>query len=151
MNTNNPQEFIAQQFVQNIPHNRDLHTEVVEAGHGFASLRIPYDEKLLGDPDRRLIHTGVITSLIDAASGVAVLCSVAKMQPIATLDLRVDYLRPAVAGKPITVRAECYRMTAQIAFVRATAYQDDPELPVADASATFMLNSTGRKRQSVAA
>jgi acyl-coenzyme A thioesterase PaaI-like protein len=43
-------------------------------------------------------------------------------------------------------RAHCYKVTRSIAFVRAVAYEDDPEDPVATAQATFMLDSSAGKK-----
>ncbi|WP_205700932.1 PaaI family thioesterase [Jeongeupia sp. USM3] len=63
---------------------------------------------------------------------------------IATLDLRIDYLRPAKPDAPIFCTAECYRLTEHIAFTRATAFQDDIAKPVAYAVATF-ARGTGKE------
>jgi acyl-coenzyme A thioesterase PaaI-like protein len=61
--------------------------------------------------------------------------------PIATLDLRIDYMRAAEPGLDIHARAHCYKLTHTIAFVRATAYDRDPDDPVATAQAAFMLGA----------
>ena len=57
-------------------------------------------------------------------------CRLPRMEAIATLDLRIDYLKPATIGEDLFARAECYRLTRQIAFVRSVAYQRDPQQPV---------------------
>jgi acyl-coenzyme A thioesterase PaaI-like protein len=59
-------------------------------------------------------------------------------RPQATLDLRVDYLRPAVPGRAVIGRGSCYRMTRSIAFVRGFAHDGDPDDPVANVTGTFM-------------
>jgi uncharacterized protein (TIGR00369 family) len=123
-----------------IPHVTDLGVEVAEIGTASATLRLPYRDQLLGDTVHRLLHTGVITSVIDSVCGLAVLAALPAPVTIATLDLRVDYLRPARAGEALFARADCFRLTRHIAFVSASAYQD-PARPVASAAATFMLQS----------
>jgi uncharacterized protein (TIGR00369 family) len=103
-----------------------------------ARIRIPYRREFLGDPQRQIIHTGVVTSMVDSACGFIVLTRIPAGERIATLDLRVDYLRPSRAPGDLLCEAECYRLTPQIAFARATVWQDRREEPVATALATFM-------------
>ena len=61
--------------------------------------------------------------------------------PIATLDLRIDYLKPAEPGKPVIGKASCYKMTRNVAFTRAMAYQDHPGNVIAHSVGTFMLST----------
>jgi acyl-coenzyme A thioesterase PaaI-like protein len=61
-----------------------------------------------------------------------------EFRPPATLDLRVDYLRPATPGKTVVGRGECYRITRSIAFVRGQAHDGDPADPLAHVAGTFM-------------
>ncbi len=128
-----------------IPHARVLGIRVLEVGRGTARLALDYREELLGDPERGLIHTGVITTLIDSACGFAVIANTGKPITIATLDLRMDYLRPALRDKTIYAQAECYRTTRHIAFVRATAWQDSEQRLVATSTSAFMLQSRRAK------
>ena len=111
--------------------------------HAEVVLRMPYQDILLGDVDRGLIHGGVMTSLIDSASGLAVFCALDQMEAIATLDLRIDNMRPGVRDKDIYAWAKCYRMTSQIAFVRSVAYQER-DLPLVTSSSAFMRASSNK-------
>jgi uncharacterized protein (TIGR00369 family) len=104
----------------------------------YARVRVPYRPELLGDPQRQLIHTGVITSMVDSTCGFIVLANMPLNERIATLDLRVDYLRSSRAPGDLLCEAECYRLTPQIAFARATVWQERREEPVATALTTFM-------------
>jgi acyl-coenzyme A thioesterase PaaI-like protein len=69
------------------------------------------------------------------------------MVPIATLDLRIDYLRPAEAGRAVRCRASCYKQTRNVAFTRAVAFHDDPGDPIAHSVGTFMISTRGGPRQ----
>jgi len=112
---------------------------------GVAILTVPYREELVGDPDTGVIAGGVVTTLLDHACGQAVYAAHGQPIVIATLDLRIDYMRPAEPGKAIFCRAHCYKITRSVAFVRASAYDDTVDDPVATAQAAFMLNSSGGK------
>ena len=86
----------------------------------------------------------MVTALIDACSGASVFMKLASPVPIATLDLRIDYLHPATPGRDVFARAECYKITSSIAFVRAVAYHDSPDDPLAASASTFMVSTRGR-------
>jgi len=121
-----------------IPHARACGMEIVELTAAHATLTMPFREHFLADAERGLIHPGAISTLVDTTCGVALMAAAGQFERIATLDLRVDYLRPALAPKPVHCRAECYRMTDTIAFVRASAWQDNPDEPCAVSQAAFM-------------
>ena len=140
-------ERLSRDFEKLVPHNRELGLETLSLEEGRATMRLPYDERLVGNPATGVLHGGVITSLIDACCGGAVFMALQKPTPIATLDLRIDYLKPATPGLDVIARTECYKTTKNVAFVRGIAYHDDENDPIAAAAGTFML-STSRKRGS---
>lgn len=121
-----------------IPHSKVLGIQVVSGERGRATLMLPYKEELVGNRKTGVLHGGVITSLIDNASGLAIYTLLEAPEAIATLDLRIDYLHPASPGLPVYCMAECYRLGRQIAFTRATAYQEDNSQPIAYSVGTFM-------------
>jgi uncharacterized protein (TIGR00369 family) len=104
-------------------------------------VKIPYRDDLVGDPDMGVIAGGVVTTLLDHTSARAVAAALTEDTSIATLDLRIDYMRPARPGKDILATAYCYKVTRSVAFVRALAYDADPSDPVASAQGAFMLDS----------
>lgn len=134
-------------FAANVPHNRALGVVIDDVGDRWARFRLPYDPKLVGDPATGVVHGGVVTALLDGCSGAAVFASLPRMQPIATLDLRIDYLGPAEVGRDLCAHATCFHLTRNVAFTRAVAFHDDPDHPFATATGTFMLGTkaTGGK------
>ena len=105
-------------------------------------LRVPWREDLVGDPDTGVLAGGLVTALLDHVGGLAVWIALDRFEPIATLDLRVDYMRAAEPGRDLIAEARCYRLTHSIAFVRAWAFEDNPDDPVAAAQAAYMLSAS---------
>lgn len=132
-------------FAPAIPHCRELGLTVERLDAAGALGRIPYREHWLGDPQRGIVHTGIITTLVDTVSGLAAVGASGAFEVVATLDLRMDFLRPARAGADLLSFAECYRLTRSIAFVRARAWQDNESEPVAVAQVTFMRSGPSKR------
>ena len=132
-------------FRDGVPHNAALGLELidVEPGVGCATMRLPYSEQLVGDPETGVLHGGAITGLIDATCGAAVFVRMWVPIPIATLDLRIDYLRPATPRLAVVAKATCYKVTRHVAFLRALAFHDDEADPIASAAGAFMLSTKG--------
>jgi uncharacterized protein (TIGR00369 family) len=129
---------LAERYPTAVPHCHALGMRITQLESTHAEMRMACRPEFLGDIERGVIHTGVVTSLIDSACGVAVLAHLGVMERIATLDLRVDYLRASRPDAELVCRAECFRSTPQIMFVRAHVWQDDPSQPVAVSQAAFM-------------
>lgn len=132
-----------QEIVEHIPQGVRLGIKVVELAPCTATMRLPWREELVGDPVRGVVFGGVITTLLDQASGLAVQCSLEEFKTIATLDLRVDYLRAARSGADLLGRATCYKMTHNVAFVRGSAWDESEDDPFASMLATFMITGPG--------
>ncbi len=132
-------EAMRDMLVSHVPFAKAIGMEVVDAREGEAWIRVPYDEKLIGNPDTGVIHGGVITSALDNVAGVAVQLALPERMAIATLDLRIDYMKPATPREDLTTHAHCYKLTRNIAFVRGTAYHCDIDDPIATCVGAFML------------
>jgi uncharacterized protein (TIGR00369 family) len=108
-------------------------------GEVWTSLK--YRPVFVGDTETGVIHGGVVTAMLDETCGMAVQLALDGTRSIATLDLRIDYQKPATPGLDIRAHSVCYRVTRSIAFVRATAYQESEDEPVATATACFMVGA----------
>ncbi|SFR37691.1 uncharacterized domain 1-containing protein [Marinobacter gudaonensis] len=124
-------------FIETLNQARALGLSVTEASEGGLTLCLPYSDGIIGNPETGVIHGGAITTLMDTASGSVILCSLDDFELCPTLDLRVDYMRPAHPHKPVYARAETYRVTSNIIFTRCEAYQEGGET-IANCVATFM-------------
>ena len=130
-------------FSDTIPHNKALGLKVVAVRRGAASMQLDWREELVGNPETRVLAGGPLTAMLDSCCGMAVATLLKDPKPFATLDLRIDYAKPAAPGQPVIAEAECYRITRSVAFTRAIAHQGDPKDPVAAAAGTFMLGTKG--------
>jgi len=142
----NMSSMIEDGFFGNIPHAKALGIEFVSALPYRASMKLPYRDELIGNPVTGTLHGGVLISLMDSVGGMTVFCSLSEMVSIATLDLRLDYMKPALVGQDIIAEGECYKKTNSIAFIRAIAYQGSSENLVASCVATFMLSSNSKNQ-----
>jgi len=133
------------------PHGQAIGMEMVGTEGRVVMVKVPYAEHLVGDPDTGIIHGGVITATLDNASGWAVRCheQYQEGQSMATLDIRIDYMRPAEPHQDLLVNAECYKLTANIAIVRAQAHQGNLADPIATSVAAFMLGTPNVPREAV--
>jgi len=129
----------AGQFIQALPHSRALGMILISIGEGVAEISMPYAEDLIGDPETGVIHGGAVSALMDSCAGAAVMSHPQAGVGTATLGLRIDYMRAATPGQAIVARAECYHVTRSVAFVRATAMDDDRDNPVASATGSFTM------------
>ena len=133
----------ARQFIQALPHAVSLGMKLEELEEGIAVISMPYDEKLIGDPETGVVHGGAVSALMDTCCGAAVMSHPSNPAGTATIDLRIEYLRAATPGQTITTRAHCYHVTRSVAFVRATAVDEDRDNPVASATGTFPVEDKG--------
>jgi uncharacterized protein (TIGR00369 family) len=128
-----------QWFAGAVPHNSALGLRLIRLEEDGPVAELPYDSRLVGDPTTGTLHGGVVTSMIDATCGIAVVVALRQPTRVATIDLRIDYLQAATPGQPLLCKASCYRVTRYVAFVRALAYHGDETAAVAAAAGTFAI------------
>lgn len=118
---------------------------------GAVTIALPYDPRLVGEPATGVIHGGAISVLMDTAGGGSVMSWGGDIAATATLNLRIDYMRPATPGQTIRAEAVCRHMTRNVAFVRITATDDDTSRPVAEGTGVFTVERQPGKQPGAAA
>ena len=126
-------------YVRKVGHGGAIGIAYVGHGEDWAELSLPYDERLIGMAESGIIASGPIISLMDMATSIAIWVRIGRFRHQATLDMRVDYLRPATPGRTLVGRGECYAVTRSVGFVRGTAHDGDAADPVAHVGGTFMF------------
>jgi uncharacterized protein (TIGR00369 family) len=72
----------------------DIRLEAFDAENGTLTVYLPHRPELSRSPDQRDYHGGIIATLVDLAGHACVAAKVGRRVP--TIDMRIDYLRPAV-------------------------------------------------------
>jgi uncharacterized protein (TIGR00369 family) len=126
-------------MTERIPFNRLLAIEVVQVAVGRVVFAIPFRPELIGDPLRPALHGGVLSALIDACGGAAVWMCVGDEDRVSTIDLRVDYLRPAPL-ETIESSAEVLRVGSRVGVVSMRVYtRSDPHTTLAEGRGVYSI------------
>jgi uncharacterized protein (TIGR00369 family) len=132
---------ILPQIMDNTPYMKAIGAQFERLEGDTVSLILPYREDLIGDPQTGVIAPGVVTAMLDQGCGIAVWARMNEFKPVATLDLRIDYMRPAKRFERLRIEANCYKLTKSIAFVRGFAFDETADDPVAAAQAAFVITT----------
>jgi uncharacterized protein (TIGR00369 family) len=137
-------ESVAPLLVDGSPHAVALGLKIDQLEPDCIIMRAPYSPDLVGDPETGILHGGVVTALLDHACGLAAFAGLGAQDTPATLDLRIDYMRPAKPGLDVIAEASTVRAHGLVVFVRATAHDGDRDDPVAIAQAAFMVTKASQ-------
>lgn len=127
-----------------IPFHQVLGLQLIEMKEGYASIRIPFRQELVGDPRTNRIHGGVISTAMDAAGGAAGITTLSGTEDlISTVDMHIDYLYP---GRPedIIVEGRIVRNGNMLVFTQMTAQHEGDDQIIAQARAVYRVK---RKEQ----
>jgi uncharacterized protein (TIGR00369 family) len=143
---------LCEHFLGTVRHSVELGMRFEDASREGVSIRLVHNDNIVGNPWNGVVHGGPVLALLDQTGGLAVACRLYPNLDITpTLDLRIDHLRRPDPGVDFVAFAECYRLSANVAFVRGCAYQSDRSDPVSTFVATYMrlgLNkSMAREKQ----
>ena len=129
---------LVNKFMGKHGHSGFLEMEYIGHGENWVELAIDWREDLVADPETGILASAVIISLMDNATSMSIWTKLNEFRPQATMDLRIDYLRPSPSGQRVYGRGICYHLTNSIGFVRGYAHNGNPDHPLAHASGTFI-------------
>ncbi len=131
---------ICRRFVTSVRHSAELGIEVTDASEQRVRALMPWQEKLVGNPDTGVLHGGAVFAFLDQVGGLAVVTRIyPEFEITPTIDFRLDHLRAPGKGKNLIGIAECYRLSEHVAFVRLSAFEEGQEdEPVTTGLATYM-------------
>lgn len=122
-----------------------MNVQIEEATRDGVTIRMPFNPDFCADAEATLLHGGVLTALLDSAFGLANFLAIDDVETMATLDLRVEYLRPAQSRADVLVFANCYRHTRFVAFGSGRIWFDGASKDeIARGMATFVLTRGNR-------
>jgi uncharacterized protein (TIGR00369 family) len=117
-------------FEEKIVFNRVLGLHIAQLRPDGVVGRIAMRPELVGHYSFNRLHGGVISAGLDAMGGLAVMAAIGarhmdeapaqrlhRFGKLGTIDLRVDYLRPAI-GEEFELRAEVLRLGSRVASTR---------------------------------
>lgn len=132
---------LRQVFEELIPFNKFLGIRTEDVSRGRARISLPFREELIGDPFKRAIHGGVLSTMADVAGGMAVWSALddPATARVSTIDLRVDYLRP---GRPHDVVADAtvVRLGGRIAVADVKLFHPGADAePIATGKGVYVV------------
>lgn len=126
-----------QALIDHLPFANFLGVKVDRKGNEITTL-LPFDEKLIGNPNIPAIHGGVIGAFLELTSVIQLLSDLQSERLPKTVDISIDYLRSA-RGVETYGRAIVTRQGRRVANVRAELWQEENSKPVAASHGQFLL------------
>lgn len=139
---------VTELFEQKIVFNQHIGLKIDEILPERVSGHLDLRPELIGHYAHHRLHGGVISAAMDSMGGLAVLIAMAarhmddgveqrmhRFAKLGTIDLRVDYLRPAVGSARFGISAEALRLGSRVASTRMEFHGADGTLLAVGAAA----------------
>ena len=143
-------EHVTQLFSQHMPFNQLLGLNIRKLGLDQVEIRLPWHDKLMGNPIHKILHGGVTAAILDTVGGLmAILYAVRDFDQISiedfqkalpnvgTKDMRVDYLPPG-KGQEFIATAQDIRRGKKVAVCR-TELHNEKGTHIAFGTGTYMV------------
>ncbi len=112
---------------------------LIDRGKTTFSVLLPED---FTDADG-LIHGSLLTIVMDTIFGLAALTALDELKPIATINLRTDYLEDAAPGQRVVCAAECSKLRDEVAYITGGVTDEKTGALIASGSGAFMIGTRG--------
>lgn len=107
------------------PYHQWLGLKVLSVGEGEITLRATWRDEWVVNPDHPYTHGGILATLIDLTADWALVSTTGRGVP--TIDLRVDYHRPAMPGD-LTVHGKVIKAGKQFSVSEARVHDAEGRL-----------------------
>ena len=114
-----------QERISLAPFHQWLGLKVVEMNEDGIKLSVPWREEFVVNPKAGYTHGGILATIIDIAADYALAAKIGG--PIPTVDLRVDYHRPAMQGE-LTIEARPIKLGRTFSTAEALVYDSQGTL-----------------------
>ncbi len=138
-------------FEEQIAFNRFLGLRVATLAASGVAGTLAMRPEFLGHHAHQRLHGGVISATLDAVAGIAVMAAIGarhmdeapatrlrRFGKLGTIDLRIDYLRPAV-GERFSFSGEVLRLGSRIATTRME-FRDGADRLLATGSSVYIFS-----------
>jgi uncharacterized protein (TIGR00369 family) len=134
----------------NMPFNQLLGLKITKFNPKLSEVRFSWQDNLIGNPVKKILHGGVTASALDLAGGTVAAANIIdqltdmtpdtlqqSLSKIGTIDLRTDYLRPG-KGEEFIVTAHIIRSGSKVAVARMEMHNELGE-HIAFGTGTYMV------------
>jgi uncharacterized protein (TIGR00369 family) len=123
-----------------IPMAKYVGVKVLDIDHGYIKLLFPYREEFIGDPRSKRLHGGYLATALDSAGGAAAMTYMTSYEDdVATIDMRIDYIRPGKAKDIIAVGKVISQRRRSIVSEMFCYHPDEPERSIALGRGVFSI------------
>ena len=137
-------------FEDGIPFNKVLGLKIESIKKDNIRLKFEMRDELIGNTLKKILHGGVISSVLDVTGGIISMAYVIgkmagrprdeiakRLFNVGTIDLRIDYLRPG-NGKYFIATGSIMRTGMKVAVVR-TQLHNDKDVLIAAGTGTYII------------
>ncbi len=122
--------------IKRAPYHQWLGLTVTEVGDGEITIDVPWRDEFVVNPEGGYIHGGILATLVDLTADWAIATKLGR--PFPTVDMRVDYHRPAVKTR-LRAKGRIVRLGSTFTTAEATV-EDEAGKLLASGRGTYFTN-----------